>query len=182
MKACTHLSSVSQLFHIFDHRVEPDPLCWLPCACQFMLTFFIAVHCLPRTSAPPPPTAKACKVEADKLCNVSWFFGYKSGQVISCLRDTKAQVSKSCKKQVFKVMLDVSVWQGPRELGSACVTTERASASDTCVECVIKPSPCCSTGNAHNLCPDSGHAAFLLGLFSSACSMVSCHTSGECRC
>ncbi|MEW5299471.1 MAG: hypothetical protein WDW36_002486 [Sanguina aurantia] len=54
-------------------------------------------------------TAKACKVEADKLCNVSWFFGYKSGQVISCLRDTKAQVSKSCKKQVFKVMLDAAV-------------------------------------------------------------------------
>ena len=36
------------------------------------------------------------------------FFGYKSGQVISCLRDVKAQVTKPCKQQLFKVMMDVS--------------------------------------------------------------------------
>ncbi len=30
--------------------------------------------------------AKACKVDAEKLCNVTWMFGYKTGQVIACLR------------------------------------------------------------------------------------------------
>jgi Golgi apparatus protein 1 len=48
-------------------------------------------------------------VDADKLCNVTWFFGYKSGQVISCLRDMKTQVSKNCKQQLFKVMLEVRI-------------------------------------------------------------------------
>ena len=52
--------------------------------------------------------AKACKVDADKFCNVTWFFGYKAGQVISCLRDVKTQVTKACKVQLFKVMMDVS--------------------------------------------------------------------------
>ncbi|EFJ50582.1 hypothetical protein VOLCADRAFT_103797 [Volvox carteri f. nagariensis] len=55
------------------------------------------------------PLAKACKVDADKFCNVTWFFGYKSGQVIACLRDMKAQVSKPCKQQLFKVMLEAAV-------------------------------------------------------------------------
>mmetsp|Transcript_34914 Transcript_34914/g.77608 ORF Transcript_34914/g.77608 Transcript_34914/m.77608 type:complete len:994 (-) Transcript_34914:752-3733(-) len=55
------------------------------------------------------PLAKACKLDADKFCNVTWFFGYKSGQVISCLRDVKNQVSKSCKVQLFKVMMDAAV-------------------------------------------------------------------------
>lgn len=53
--------------------------------------------------------AKACKVDADKHCNVTWFFGYKAGQVIACLRDVKSQVSKPCKQQLFKVMLEVSI-------------------------------------------------------------------------
>ncbi|GLI58992.1 hypothetical protein VaNZ11_000814 [Volvox africanus] len=53
--------------------------------------------------------AKACKADADKFCNVTWFFGYKSGQVIACLRDVKAQVSKSCKQQLFKVMLEAAI-------------------------------------------------------------------------
>ncbi|GFR44890.1 hypothetical protein Agub_g6234 [Astrephomene gubernaculifera] len=54
------------------------------------------------------PLAKACKVDADKFCNVTWFFGYKSGQVIACLRDVKAQVSKPCKHQLFKVMQEAA--------------------------------------------------------------------------
>lgn len=33
-----------------------------------------------------PSAAKACKIDADKYCNVTWFFGYKAGQVIACLR------------------------------------------------------------------------------------------------
>lgn len=52
------------------------------------------------------PLAKRCKKDADKFCNVTWFFGYKSGQVISCLRDVKKQVSKGCKQQLFKIQLD----------------------------------------------------------------------------
>lgn len=38
---------------------------------------------------------------------MTWFFGYKSGQVTSCLRDVKAQVSKPCKAQLAKIMMDV---------------------------------------------------------------------------
>ena len=32
------------------------------------------------------PAAKACKVDAEKRCNVTWFFGHKAGAVIACLR------------------------------------------------------------------------------------------------
>lgn len=39
---------------------------------------------------------------------MTWFFGYKSGQVLSCLRDVKAQVAKPCKQQLFKIQIDVS--------------------------------------------------------------------------
>lgn len=56
----------------------------------------------------PLRAAKACKVDAEKFCNVTWFFGYKAGQVTSCLRDVKGQVSKGCKAELFKVMKDVS--------------------------------------------------------------------------
>eukprot|EP00798_Chlamydomonas_sp_ICE-L_P023599 gene23599-9127_t len=42
------------------------------------------------------PLAKACKVDAEKNCNVTWMFGYKAGQVIFCLRD------------VFKVQQDAA--------------------------------------------------------------------------
>lgn len=54
------------------------------------------------------PLAKACKVDAEKLCNVTWFFGYKSGQVIACLRDYRLQVNKNCRKQLLKVMMDAA--------------------------------------------------------------------------
>lgn len=47
-------------------------------------------------------------MDADKFCNVTWFFGYKAGQVIACLRDVRAQVSRPCKQELFKVMLAVS--------------------------------------------------------------------------
>lgn len=47
-------------------------------------------------------------MDAEKFCNVTWFFGYKAGQVTSCLRDVKGQVSKGCKAELFKVMKDVS--------------------------------------------------------------------------
>eukprot|EP00798_Chlamydomonas_sp_ICE-L_P016764 gene16764-23039_t len=50
--------------------------------------------------------AKQCKEDADKFCNVTWFFGYKQGQVLSCLRDVKEKVKKKCKNQIFKTMMD----------------------------------------------------------------------------
>ncbi len=61
---------------------------------------------------------------------MTWFFGYRQGQVISCLRDVKAQVrrgcheapqllthslaplsqvAKKCKNQLFKVMMDAAM-------------------------------------------------------------------------
>jgi hypothetical protein len=69
------------------------------------------------------PAAKACKVDADKFCNVTWFFGYKAGQIISCLRDVKNQVTKNCKAQLFKVQLDVSVCVCVREIASSLAPT-----------------------------------------------------------
>lgn len=56
-------------------------------------------------------------MDADKFCNVTWFFGYKSGQVISCLRDVKNQVTKKCKDQLFKIQMDVS-GPGPGQFGN----------------------------------------------------------------
>ncbi|KAG1656262.1 hypothetical protein FOA52_011910 [Chlamydomonas sp. UWO 241] len=54
------------------------------------------------------PLAKACKADAIKFCNVTWFFGYKAGQVVSCLRDVKAQLTKKCQAEVFKTQLEAA--------------------------------------------------------------------------
>lgn len=35
---------------------------------------------------PPRPAAKACKVDAEKNCNNTWFFGHSEGRVIACLK------------------------------------------------------------------------------------------------
>lgn len=82
------------------------------CACPALYCQASGPWLLPRPTSPPsstlPRAAKACKVDADKFCNVTWFFGYKAGQVVSCLRDVKSQVSKNCKSQLFKIMLEVS--------------------------------------------------------------------------
>ena len=91
----------------------------------------ISPHCSAARTRPLPPSwhtakkrahththihactaAKACKIDAEKFCNVTWFFGYKSGQIVSCLRDVKNQVSKNCRVQIFKVQMDVSAGQG----------------------------------------------------------------------
>lgn len=53
--------------------------------------------------------AKMCKADADKYCNVTWFFGYKSGQVVACLRDRKEKLAGPCKKEVFKIQLDAAL-------------------------------------------------------------------------
>lgn len=66
---------------------------------------------LPLLANPPgcttTPAARACKNDAVKFCNVTWFFGYKAGQVISCLREFKNQVGKNCKKELFKAQKNV---------------------------------------------------------------------------
>lgn len=43
------------------------------------------------------------------FCNVTWFFGYHAGQVLGCLKEVKAQISKRCKTEVYKIMMDVSL-------------------------------------------------------------------------
>ncbi|KAG1660746.1 hypothetical protein FOA52_010620 [Chlamydomonas sp. UWO 241] len=54
------------------------------------------------------PLARACKADADKFCNVTWFFGYKAGQVTGCLRDVIDDLSVKCKKQVFQTQKDAA--------------------------------------------------------------------------
>ncbi|GIL70396.1 hypothetical protein Vretimale_3583 [Volvox reticuliferus] len=54
------------------------------------------------------PLAKACKVDAEKHCNITWFFGYKSGQIISCLRVAKDVLAPACAKQIFKLQVDAA--------------------------------------------------------------------------
>ncbi|GAX78146.1 hypothetical protein CEUSTIGMA_g5588.t1 [Chlamydomonas eustigma] len=67
------------------------------------------------------PLAKACKVDAEKSCNVTWFFGYKSGQVIACLRDIKSSLAPSCQKELFKVQKDAAEdFRSDVQLGEAC--------------------------------------------------------------
>ncbi|GFR46876.1 hypothetical protein Agub_g8517 [Astrephomene gubernaculifera] len=55
------------------------------------------------------PLAKACKIDAEKHCNITWFFGYKSGQIISCLREIKELLAPACAKQIFKLQMDAAV-------------------------------------------------------------------------
>ena len=71
--------------------VRLDQLCTMCCFHRLRLHLLFLPPSI-RAALPsfPPPThataAKACKVDADKSCNVTWFFGYKAGQVIACLR------------------------------------------------------------------------------------------------
>ncbi|KAI8465216.1 MAG: hypothetical protein J3K34DRAFT_379960 [Monoraphidium minutum] len=48
------------------------------------------------------PLAKACKLDAEKMCNATWFFGPTEGRVIACLREAKDQVTNNCRVQLFK--------------------------------------------------------------------------------
>ena len=69
------------------------------CAWQHMTVFTFSAHidCPRRASSYPLPVpaapvlplrcaAKACKADAEKLCNSTWFFGPKEGGVIGCLK------------------------------------------------------------------------------------------------
>jgi len=77
------------------------------------------------------PLAKACKVDADKFCNVTWFFGYKAGQVISCLRDVKDRLAPACSKQVFKVQLEAAEdYRADAMLYEACKGDAESLCSD----------------------------------------------------
>jgi len=67
------------------------------------------------------PLAKACKIDAETKCNVTWFFGYKAGQVIACLRDVKERVAPACKKELFKVQKDAAEdYRADPQLYEAC--------------------------------------------------------------
>ncbi|KIY94078.1 hypothetical protein MNEG_13882 [Monoraphidium neglectum] len=46
------------------------------------------------------PLARACAADAVKHCNVTWFFGYRNGSVISCLKTAKAKLTPDCRKHV----------------------------------------------------------------------------------
>ena len=85
-------------------------------------------------------------MDADKFCNVTWFFGYKSGQVIACLRcvcaaskprcgcahaelaaaacsirDVKDRLAPGCKREVFKVQMDAALdYRADSMLYEAC--------------------------------------------------------------
>lgn len=77
------------------------------------------VACSPLSSTPLSSFSLSHPHSPSPPC-LSRFFGYKAGQVISCLRDVKAQVSKGCKQQLFKVMMDVSRDWGPVKFLTAC--------------------------------------------------------------
>lgn len=75
------------------------------------------------------PLAKACKIDAEKFCNVSWFFGYKTGQVISCLRDIKDRLAPACQRLVFRVQMDAAEdYRADVQLYEAC----KADAETLC--------------------------------------------------
>jgi len=50
------------------------------------------------------PLARACKTDAQKHCDVTWFFGYKAGNIISCLSEIKDKLSPACGKEIFEVL------------------------------------------------------------------------------
>lgn len=55
------------------------------------------------------PLAKACKSDAEKYCNATWYFGNEAGHIIACLRDIRDKLKPVCKKEVFKVQLDGAI-------------------------------------------------------------------------
>jgi hypothetical protein len=60
---------------------------------------------------------------------VTWFFGYKNGSIISCLRDVKDKLRPACKKEVFKVQLAASQdFRADPQLYEAC----KKDAETTC--------------------------------------------------
>ncbi|GBF91163.1 2-C-methyl-D-erythritol 2,4-cyclodiphosphate synthase [Raphidocelis subcapitata] len=77
------------------------------------------------------PLAKACKEDALRHCNKTWFFGAGEGQIIACLIETKDAVSPDCRGQVFKA--------------------QRAAAADYRADPLL--AEFCA-GDAERLCPD----------------------------
>ncbi|MEW5311456.1 MAG: hypothetical protein WDW38_003170 [Sanguina aurantia] len=77
------------------------------------------------------PLAKACKVDADKLCNITWFFGYKAGQVIGCLREASDRLAPACKKEIAKNQKDGAVdFRADALLHEACQTDATKLCAD----------------------------------------------------
>ncbi|EFJ50973.1 hypothetical protein VOLCADRAFT_103617 [Volvox carteri f. nagariensis] len=67
------------------------------------------------------PLAKACKVDAESHCNNTWFFGYTTGKIITCLRGIKEMLAPACAKQIFKLQVDAATdFRADPELYEAC--------------------------------------------------------------
>ncbi|KAG1658887.1 hypothetical protein FOA52_000675 [Chlamydomonas sp. UWO 241] len=77
------------------------------------------------------PLAKACKVDAEQRCNVTWFFGWQSGQVISCLREAREDVAPACKRELWKVQQDAAEdFRADPQLYAACQSDAEALCKD----------------------------------------------------
>ncbi|KAL6765625.1 hypothetical protein V8C86DRAFT_2455787 [Haematococcus lacustris] len=77
------------------------------------------------------PLARACKVDAEQHCNITWFFGYRAGQVITCLRDVKDLLAPACKRQVFAIQKDAAEdYRADAALYKACKDDATRLCSD----------------------------------------------------
>ncbi|KAJ9518654.1 hypothetical protein QJQ45_018663 [Haematococcus lacustris] len=77
------------------------------------------------------PLARACKVDAEQHCNITWFFGFRAGQVITCLRDVKDLLAPACKRQVFAIQKDAAEdYRADAALYKACKDDATRLCSD----------------------------------------------------
>ncbi|KAJ9517943.1 hypothetical protein QJQ45_004245 [Haematococcus lacustris] len=77
------------------------------------------------------PLARACKVDVEQHCNITWFFGYRAGQVITCLRDVKDLLAPACKRQVFAIQKDAAEdYRADAALYEACKDDATKLCSD----------------------------------------------------
>ncbi|KAL6765630.1 hypothetical protein V8C86DRAFT_2455912 [Haematococcus lacustris] len=77
------------------------------------------------------PLARACKVDVEQHCNITWFFGYRAGQVIACLRDVKDLLAPACKRQVFAIQKDAAEdYRADAALYEACKDDATKLCSD----------------------------------------------------
>lgn len=84
--------------------------------------------------------AKACKDDASKFCNLTWFFGEQAGQVTGCLRGVTDRLSKKCKKEVFKIKKDAADdYRADPLLYQACKVSEERGRPHILGLCVGLP-------------------------------------------
>ncbi|GBF91963.1 hypothetical protein Rsub_04687 [Raphidocelis subcapitata] len=54
------------------------------------------------------PLARACAADVKAHCNSTWFFGYREGSLVSCLKMAKDKLKPECRNQVHRSQLDAS--------------------------------------------------------------------------